>query len=126
DANAIVSAACTCLRDVSRRLGAGWARLGGLGITGQQHGTVLVDKQQPLTPLVNWQDRRGEETYPGSKLTHVQEALRRAGDEAPQRTGCRLAAGFSAITLFWMKANGVLPPLAQACFLMDYFGSLLT
>jgi sugar (pentulose or hexulose) kinase len=126
DAGAIAEMACGCLREVTRRLGAGWSRLGGLGITGQQHGVVVVDDLRPLTPLVNWQDRRGEETYPGGTLTYVQEAIRRAGADAPQRTGCRLAAGFGAVTLFWMRTNGVLPAAGTTCFLMDYFGALLT
>jgi sugar (pentulose or hexulose) kinase len=70
DARAIADAACGCLREVSRRLGARWARLAGLGITGQQHGGLVVgDGLRPLTPLVNWQDRRGEEAYPGRTLT---------------------------------------------------------
>src|SRR5205085_2552358 len=51
---------------------------------------------------------------------------RRAGPDAPQRTGCRLAAGYGAITLFWMQANGVLSSSGRACFLMDYFGAQLT
>jgi sugar (pentulose or hexulose) kinase len=126
DARAICETGCACLRDVSRRLGAGRARLAGLGITGQQHGAVVVDDLRPLTPLVNWQDRRGEETYPGGPLTYVQEAARRAGAGAPRRTGCRLAAGYMGVTLFWLRAKDALPPAGTACFLMDYFGALLT
>ncbi len=124
-ARAILDAACACLRDVSRQLGAGWARLAGLGITGQQHGVVIVDGQQPRTPFINWQDRRGEETYPGGG-TYVQEAARRAGDDAPRRTGCCLATGFMGVTLFWLRANGLLPAAGTACFLMDYFAAQLT
>jgi sugar (pentulose or hexulose) kinase len=126
DARVIADAACECLRQVSRRMGAGWARLAGLGITGQQHGTVLVDGLRPLTPFVNWQDRRGAETVPDSNLTYVEEAIRRAGDGARRRTGCRLAAGFMGVTLFWFHTNGGLPSDGQACFLSDYFGALLT
>jgi sugar (pentulose or hexulose) kinase len=125
DARAIADAACACLRQVSDRIGAGWARLAGLGLTGQQHGTVVLDDLRPLTPFINWQDRRGAESYPGSGLTCVEEALRRAGDAAPRRTGCRLAAGFMGVTLFWMRANGALPPYGQACSLTDYFAALL-
>lgn len=126
DAAAIVEAGRACLREVSRRIGANWARSAGLGITGQQHGVVIADGRRPLTPFINWQDRRGEEPYPGGPLTYVEEAQRRAGEDAPQRTGCRLAAGFAAVTLFWMRANGELPTSGRACFLMDYFGALLT
>ncbi|HEX5270471.1 MAG TPA: FGGY family carbohydrate kinase [Gemmataceae bacterium] len=125
DARAIVDAACDCLRRVSQRIGANWARLAGLGMTGQQHGTLIVNELRPLTPFVNWQDRRGEEPYPGGG-NYVEEALRRAGDGAAARTGCRLAAGYMAVTLFWWRANRALPPDGQACFLTDFFGGLLT
>jgi sugar (pentulose or hexulose) kinase len=123
---AIVDAACACLRQVSQRIGANWARLTGLGLTGQQHGMVHADEKQPLSPFINWQDRRGEEPYPGSTLTYVEEALRRAGDDARRRTGCRLAAGYMGVTLFWMRANGAIPPDGKACFITDYFGAMLT
>src|SRR4051812_20173069 len=69
DAVAIAETACACLRETAHRLGAGWSRLAGLGITGQQHGMLVVDGVQPLTPFINWQDRRGEELYPGGMLT---------------------------------------------------------
>ena len=123
DAGAIAETACACLREVSRRAG---ARPAGLGITGQQHGVVLLDGLRPLSPLVNWQDRRGDEPYPGGTFTVVREALRRAGDDASRRTGCRLATGYMGVTLLWMRANGVLPASGRACFLMDYFGARLT
>jgi sugar (pentulose or hexulose) kinase len=126
DARVITDTACSCLREVAQRVGANWARLAGLGITGQQHGMLVVDGLRPLTPFINWQDRRGEEAYPGSSLTVVQEAQRRAGPDTPQRTGCRLAAGYGAASLFWMQVNGVLPSSGRACFLMDYFGASLT
>jgi sugar (pentulose or hexulose) kinase len=125
DAGAITQAACVCLRDVSRRLGAGWARLAGLGITGQQHGVVIVDDQRAITPFINWQDQRGEDGFPGGG-SYVAEAARRAGAEAPQRTGCRLATGFMGVTLFWLRNNGVLAARGTASFLMDYFGAQLT
>jgi sugar (pentulose or hexulose) kinase len=122
----IAEAAGECLCQLSRRLGAAWARLAGLGLTGQQHGTVLLDGLWPQTPFIGWQDRRGEETYPGGNLTYVGEALRRAGDDAAQRTGCRLAAGYMAVTLFWLQTNNMLPGGARACFIADYFGGILT
>jgi sugar (pentulose or hexulose) kinase len=121
DARAIAETACACLRDVAGRV-----RPAGLGLTGQQHGVVVVDDLRPLTPLVNWQDRRGEEAYAGGPLTYVEEAIRRAGADAPRRTGCRLAAGYMGVTLFWMRSNGLLPAAGKACFLADYFGALLT
>jgi sugar (pentulose or hexulose) kinase len=117
DACAIAGVACRCLREVSAQLAG--REFAGLGITGQQHGVVLVDAAlTPLTPFINWQDKRAASLLP--------EALDRAGQDAPLRTGCRLAAGYMGLTLFWMKRQGLLPADGTACFLMDYFAALLT
>src|SRR5947209_3819475 len=65
DVRGIAETACACLREVAGQLG-GRRDLAGLVITGQQHGGVLVDDAlDPLTPLINWQDRRGLEPHPG-------------------------------------------------------------
>ncbi len=126
DARQIVATACDCLRCVSRQLAGPRGELAGLGITGQQHGVVLVDDRlTPLTPLINWQDRRGEQPYRGGQ-TLVQRAVELAGTDAPRRAGCRLAAGYMGVTLFWLKEEGTLPAGATACFIMDYFGAALT
>jgi sugar (pentulose or hexulose) kinase len=127
DIRRMAEAGCACLGEVANRLGEHRHHLAGLGITGQQHGCVVVDAGlNPLTPLVNWQDRRGEEPLPGLAATCVQHMHARCGDEAPHRTGCRLAAGFMSVTLFWLRAHRLLPPQGTACFVMDYFGSFLT
>ncbi len=120
----IAITACSCLRDVSERLGDRRRDLAGLGVTGQQHGVVLLDSAlNPQQPLINWQDRRGEDTYPGRQTTYVEEALKRVGD-LRSRTGCRLAAGYMAVTLFWLHVQGLRP--TRACFLTDSFTALLT
>jgi len=116
-----------CLAAAAGELGSRRSELAGIGITGQQHGVVVVDDQLvPLTPLVNWQDRRGDDTMPGGSRSYVQEAAARAGPEAARRTGCRLATGYLAVTLFWLRENGLLPRHGTACFVMDYFAALLT
>ena len=49
------------LAAVAAALGPRRNDLAGIGITGQQHGMVVVDEQlKPLTPFINWQDRRGD------------------------------------------------------------------
>ncbi len=127
DARRMVRLACQCLGTMAERLGPRRGELAGIGITGQQHGVVIVDGAlDPLTPLINWQDRRGTETYPGANRTYVEEAIARVGQDASERVGCRLAAGFMGVTLFWMKQNRVLPESGRACFIMDFFGSVLT
>jgi sugar (pentulose or hexulose) kinase len=127
DAGAIAEAACDCLRAVAQQLGGRRGDLAGLGITGQQHGVVLVDgRLVPVTPLVNWQDRRGDQRFPGTRQTYAQRAAELTGADAPLRTGCRLATGYMGVTLFWLKETGTLPAGATACFLTDFFAARLT
>jgi sugar (pentulose or hexulose) kinase len=127
DVPRIADSACASLRAVVAQLGSLAREVVGLGITGQQHGVVLVDERLvPLSPLMNWQDQRGEQTFPGSDRTFVDMAIERLGTDAPRRAGCRLAAGYMAVTLFWLRVTQALPKAAIACFVMDYFGAWLT
>jgi sugar (pentulose or hexulose) kinase len=127
NARQIVDIACACLRQIAIQLADRENELLGIGITGQQHGVVMVDDRlTPLTPLVNWQDRRGEEVIPGTNQTYAERAVQRVGPEAPRRAGCKLAVGYMGVTLFWMKETGILPANGTACFMMDYFASWLT
>ncbi len=126
DAARIAETASACLGRLADQLGQSRDAVG-LGITGQQHGVLLVDRElRPLGPLINWQDRRGEERYPGGPGSWVEEARRRIGWWAAERTGCRLASGYLAVTLFWLREQGRLPGGATACFVMDYMTALLT
>jgi sugar (pentulose or hexulose) kinase len=97
----------------------------GVGVTGQQHGMVLVstapeDDLRPLTPLIGWQDKRGDEPAGGfpSTIAWMQHLL--AGTTT-ERTGCRIASGFMGATLFWLARQGQLPTAAgRATFMPDY------
>jgi sugar (pentulose or hexulose) kinase len=124
DPNALAAAAFDCLRELARELDG--VEVAGLGLTGQQHGVVLVDRElRPVSPFVNWQDRRGERPAP-SGTTWTEAARRRLGPDAPARTGCRLATGYAATTLFWLAQHDLVPAGGTACFITDYLGSLLT
>src|SRR5438477_12587402 len=60
DAPGMVRLAGDCLRQVAQQLGPRTKECLGIGLTGQQHGVVLVDEElRPMTPFVGWQDRRG-------------------------------------------------------------------
>ena len=60
DAQGIVDRAGRCLKAVVERLGRRRNDLAGIGVTGQQHGVVVLDQtNRPLTPFIGWQDRRG-------------------------------------------------------------------
>jgi sugar (pentulose or hexulose) kinase len=126
DAERIVTLGCHCLRDVAQKLDSRRQEVAAIGITGQQHGCVVVDSDlRPLTPLVNWQDKRGLDVMPGTPRSYLDVARERLGDKTPARTGCRLFPGFSGLTLFWLKQNGLLPLGGRASFIMDLFGARL-
>jgi sugar (pentulose or hexulose) kinase len=123
----IVERSCQCLRHVANQLGDRAKDIVAIGITGQQHGVVVVDRKgRPLVPLVNWQDRRGDDPFPGTSRTYVEQATWLAGADAANRTGCHLATGFLGVTLFWLQCSGVLPSSGLACFIGDYLASELT
>ncbi len=127
NALSIVDRACQCVKAVVERLGSRRDELTGVGITGQQHGVVVVDgTNQPITPFVGWQDRRGQDAFEDTGRTYVEHAASLAGTDAPQRAGCRLATGWLGTTLFWMRSNGVLPISGTACFIPDLFAATLT
>jgi len=130
DAAGLLQCAFDCLHDLSRTLGDRVGEIAGLGVTGQQHGTVLVDsRRRPLTPFINWQDQRGNElcTVAGEKdRSWVEVARNRLDRSVTGRTGCRLNTGFLATTLFWLSENGQLPKAGTACFLADLFAATLT
>jgi sugar (pentulose or hexulose) kinase len=126
DVAGLTARASACLQTLTASIGVRGASLAGLGITGQQHGTVVLGPDlQPLGPFINWQDQRGEERGPEGR-TWTQTAVARVGEAARERTGCRLATGYLALTLFWLREHGLLPEGALACFLMDHFAALLT
>ena len=126
--DAIGDAAIQCLSSVASQLRQRIADIVGIGITGQQHGMLLVDGAsfRPISHLINWQDRRALEPMPGSQSTWLQAARSAIGDDAWRRTGCWLHPGFMATTLFELAQRQQLPANARALFIMDYFASVLT
>jgi len=127
DAERLVECAIGCLRDLAGQLGPRTGDVVAIGVTGQQHGCVVIDAQRnPLTPFINWQDQRGNEAAASGNVTWVDLARERVGSDAIRRTGCRMNSGFLATTLFWMRENGCLPSGGRASFLADLFVGELT
>lgn len=155
DARRIAAQGLACVKQVAMQLGSRVGEIAGIGITGQQHGVVLIDSLgEPVSPLINWQDRRALDAMPVTSgatggfeppvssrslaneaprqwqptrgTTWLQSARDVLGEDSWRRTGCRLHPGFMAVTLLWLKANGLLPNGVQSCFVMDYFGAVLT
>ena len=127
NARRIVEHGLGCMKSVVQKLGPRASEVAGIGITGQQHGVVLIDARgEPASPLINWQDRRALDLVQNCSMTWLDAARAAVGEDSWQTTGCRLQPGFMAVTLFWLKAHQLLPANARACFIMDYFGSVLT
>ncbi len=127
DAERVLVRAYAALRDVAERLGDRRSDLVGLSLTGQQHGGLIVDDDlRPLTPLINWQDRRALDRLPGGDHSFLAEAVARLGPDAPRRAGCPLLPGFLALTLFWLRETGDLPARGVACFVSELLGARLT
>lgn len=78
-----------------------------IGITGQMHGIVYLNKKgQPISELKIWQDGRGDLPYKNG-LTYA--------EYMSQKTGYQLATGYGAVTYFYDMINGLVPS-DTACF----------
>lgn len=91
---ATTSAVHSALRELGRRPS---LSIAAIGLSGQMHGTVLLDKNdQPLGQAVIWSDRRSRQ--------QVQEITDLVGKERLiELTGSPVATGFQAATLRWIQ-----------------------
>lgn len=125
DANRIISQALQCVKDVVTLLGPRAEQITGVGVTGQQHGMVLVDRDLcPITPYINWQDQRGNELDTNG-VPLIETLTERLGDDQYKKHGCLLRTGFMNVTLHWLVKNNQLPRDARSAFIMDLFASRL-
>ncbi|HEU0113743.1 MAG TPA: FGGY family carbohydrate kinase, partial [Thermomicrobiales bacterium] len=72
-------------------------RIAGIGVSGQMHGTVLLDeRERPLAPAIIWADGRSQ-----AQVEQITQAV------GPERlieiAGSPLAAGLQAATIAWLK-----------------------
>lgn len=90
-----------------------------IGITGQMHGILYLDKDnKPCSPLMIWQDERGNEPYKNG-LSYAEFLT--------NETGLKAASGFGLTTHFYNLINGEIPENAVTlCTIHDYLASLLT
>ena len=91
----------------------------GIGLSGQMHGVLYVDKEgKALSPLYTWQDMRGGLPYKEgwSYASYLSEA-----------TGLALSSGFGLVTHFYNLVNGLVPEGATKIgTIMDYVAMRLT
>ena len=115
------------LKTVARRLGTRAGEVAGIGVTGQQHGVLLVGGGlRPVGPFISWRDGRGDERIPGGTRSFAEEMVRLVGEDACARAGCRPATGYMGVTLFWLRVHDRVPCGATACFIADFLGARLT
>lgn len=70
----------------------------GLGLSGQTHGTVILDKNLlPLRKAIIWMDKRS--------ISQVHGLEERMGERLPRVTGLPISCGFMAPSLLWIKEN---------------------
>ena len=91
-----------------------------LGLTGQMHGILYLDAQgHPVSPLMTWQDERGNEVVPGTDTTYAQQLT--------ALTGYPCATGYGAVTHYYNVLNGLVPKgAASFCTIHDYVFLKLT
>jgi len=90
-----------------------------IGITGQQHGIVYLDKSgHCVSPLYTWQDERGN--LPFNDTCSYAAYL-------SEQTGQALASGFGTVTHFYNLKNHLVPEDAAVfCTIQDYTAMFLT
>lgn len=90
-----------------------------IGITGQMHGILyLGESYKPCSPLMIWQDERGNEPYKNG-LSYAEYLTK--------ETGLKAASGFGLTTHFYNIINGEIPENAvMLCTIHDYLAALLT
>ena len=125
DADRLATQVFATLRRVADGLGDRRRDIAGLALTGAQHGGLVVDAAlRPLTPYINWQDRRAADLAPDGE-TWLDGAKRRLGPAA-ERAGCALVPGFLGVSLYWLRENDALPADGTALFITDYLAARLT
>ena len=93
---------------------AGQENIAAIGVTGQMHGIVYLNgKGEPVSPLITWQDGRGNHKENNGK-TYAQNTS--------ERTGVRLATGFGAVTHYWYTVLQHFVPLqiTSLCVWLGY------
>ncbi len=93
-----------------------------IALSGQMHGTVLLDaQQQPIRKAIIWADGRS-----GAQVTTLEEKLSR--EAIVGLTGNRPAVGFMALSLAWLgeHESETMQRVAHVLLPKDYIGLCLT
>lgn len=90
-----------------------------VGVTGQMHGILYLDKNnKPCSPLMIWQDERGNEIYKNGETY---------AEYLTKTTGIKAASGFGLTTHFYNLVNNTIPENAvMLSTVHDYLVGILT
>ena len=90
-----------------------------IGVTGQMHGVLYVDKDgNSVSNLYNWQDGRGN---------RIAESGKTYCEEIKEKTGYNVFTGYGFSTLYYNEQNGLAPRDAYSfCTIMDYVAMKLS
>jgi len=81
------------IREIIKKSEVNPQQIRGIGLSGQMHGTVFLDKNlQPFRPAIIWADQRSSYQKIGR-------------ERLAELTGSPVATGFMCSTLLWMKEN---------------------
>ncbi|MDQ3654829.1 MAG: FGGY family carbohydrate kinase [Chloroflexota bacterium] len=105
----------------SARRFAALATIQAIAITGQMHGTVMLDRDgMPLHPAIIWSDRRASDLLPAIQT--------RQGPSLPTTIGGPLGTGYLALSMAWIRKHRphLWNEVAHAILPTDLVGFLLT
>ncbi len=90
-----------------------------IGVTGQMHGVLYLDKKnEPCSPLMIWQDERGNEIFKNGETY---------AEYLAEKTGIKASSGFGLTTHFYNLKNGLVPENAvMLSTIHDYLVAILT
>ena len=92
-------AAIRVIREVINKLEVDPQQIRGIGLSGQMHGAVFLDKNlQPFRPAIIWADQRSS-----SQCEFIYQKIGK--ERLAELTGNPIATGFMCSTLLWMKEN---------------------
>jgi sedoheptulokinase len=93
--------------------------IGGIGLTGQMHGIVYLDRHgRPVSPLYTWRDGSGDLPLPGDGGTYAARLAALTGHSVP--------TGYGLATHFYLSLTGGVPAEATGfATIGDYIGARL-
>lgn len=105
-----------------------------VGVTGQQQGLQFLDNDlNSVGKFISWQDQRAKDTVEGETRTYLDvmgemggAVVEGGGLPAFDNVGCPLVTGYTAPTLFWLKAHDQIPAGVHGTTAPEFIVSRLT